>query len=373
MTIPFSFWEAEHYQDLYDYIIVGAGFVGSSAALHLKKLYPECKILVLEQGLLSQGASTKNAGFSCFGSVGELEDDLVKNSINEVCKTVDMRWRGLKKLQNTIPQSEMEYHTTGGWEVFNTQSEFEKAASKINKWNDALREIIGKNTFEIKDTPLNGFYSKAIYNRHEGQLNPLKAIRYLHKQMVIQDIQLIKGVKLDTWDQSAGYIHIHTNKTLKLKSKNLIIATNGFTKKILPSLDVKPARNQVLITKNIEKLTVKGNFHLNKGYIYFRNVGNRILLGGARFLSDKEFTDQYGNTPQIQEYLTKLLNENIIENHKTEIDRWWSGILGVGDGKHPIIKAYDENIYIAVRLGGMGVAIGIETGEKLAELVQNEE
>ena len=65
---------------------------------------------------------------------------------------------------------------------------------------------------------------------------------------------------------------------------SLIVCTNAFTKQLIPELDVIPFRNQVLITKKIQDLKLKGCFHYNKGYVYFRNVGNRILLGGFRNL-----------------------------------------------------------------------------------------
>jgi hypothetical protein len=47
----------------------------------------------------------------------------------------------------------------------------------------------------------------------------------------------------------------------------------------------------------------------------------------------------------------------------------WSGILGIGEEKKPIITQYSDNIFTAVRLGGMGVAIGILVGKEGADLL----
>ncbi|MEO1217195.1 MAG: FAD-binding oxidoreductase, partial [Bacteroidota bacterium] len=70
-----SFWEATSLMK-YDYIIVGGGIVGLSTAAELLERNSDLRVLVLERGLFPSGASTKNAGFACFGSVSELWQDL---------------------------------------------------------------------------------------------------------------------------------------------------------------------------------------------------------------------------------------------------------------------------------------------------------
>ena len=72
----FSYWEYKNWITDIDFAIVGSGIVGLNCALALREKYPSASILVLEKGILPQGASTKNAGFACFGSLSELLDDL---------------------------------------------------------------------------------------------------------------------------------------------------------------------------------------------------------------------------------------------------------------------------------------------------------
>ena len=72
----YSYWELKEWFTNIDFTIVGSGIVGLNCALQLKKQHPHSKILILEKGILPQGASTKNAGFACFGSLSELIDDL---------------------------------------------------------------------------------------------------------------------------------------------------------------------------------------------------------------------------------------------------------------------------------------------------------
>jgi gamma-glutamylputrescine oxidase len=125
-----------------------------------------------------------------------------------------------------------------------------------------------------------------------------------------------------------------------------------------------------LITKPIKNLQIKGTFHLEKGYYYFRNIEDRVLFGGGRNLDFKtEETTTFGHTEIIQNHLEKLLKETILPNTNFEIEHKWSGIMGVGNQKKAIVKQLSENVFCGVRLGGMGIAIGSLVGKELAELI----
>ena len=76
----FSYWENKELIGDNDIVIIGSGITGLSTAIHLKRTSPSLKILILERGVLPWGASTKNAGFACFGSLGEVLDDLQNTS-----------------------------------------------------------------------------------------------------------------------------------------------------------------------------------------------------------------------------------------------------------------------------------------------------
>ena len=126
----------------------------------------------------------------------------------------------------------------------------------------------------------------------------------------------------------------------------------------------------MIITNPIPNLKINGTFHYNQGYYYFRNIDNRILFGGGRNLNfEEETTTDMGTSSLIQTQLRKLLNDIILPGQAVEIEHSWSGIMGVGSSKKPIIKQHSENVFCGVRLGGMGVAIGTLVGKELASLI----
>ena len=79
-----SYWEIKNWFSNVDFTIVGSGIVGLHTGLALRERFPSAKILILEKGVLPQGASTKNAGFACFGSISEIIDDLKTHTEEEV-------------------------------------------------------------------------------------------------------------------------------------------------------------------------------------------------------------------------------------------------------------------------------------------------
>ena len=102
---------------------------------------------------------------------------------------------------------------------------------------------------------------------------------------------------------------------------------------------------------------------------YFRNINDRILFGGGRHLDFKaEETTSLEQTETIQSALETLLKTTILPNTPFEIDHRWSGIMGVGTQKKPIVKQLKNNVFCGVRLGGMGIAIGSLIGKQLADL-----
>ncbi len=149
------------------------------------------------------------------------------------------------------------------------------------------------------------------------------------------------------------------------------MATNGYTAALLPKLDVVPARGQVLMTTPVEGLALRGTYHLDEGYYYFRDHGGAVLLGGGRNLDIAgETTTADAVTPQIQAALEQLLREVILPGRSFAIAQRWSGIMGFGStSKSPLVERTSERVGVAVRLGGMGVAIGIRVAQRAVAMM----
>jgi len=374
-----SFWEKEVYFNDVDFLIIGSGITGYSCALNIRKNNPKAKILVIERGVLPTGASSKNAGFACFGSATELIDDLSHIKESEIWETFEMRWRGLQNLRGIISDKDLDLQINGSWDLITEKENkiSKETIEKISYLNENAEKITKtKNVYSIDNTTHDKFGFKNVttsfFNKLEGQINTGSMIQKFHKVATDNDILCLFGIEaLDLTDFNE-YCLLQSSIG-EIKAKKVAICTNGFAKHFLPKEDVLPARAQVLITKPIKELKLKGTFHYQQGYYYFRNINNRILLGGGRNLDIKgETTTGFALTSKIQDSLKDLLNNVISPNNNYEIDYSWSGIMGVGKSKKPIIKMTSKNIGVGVRMGGMGVAIGSLVGENLANLLDKE-
>lgn len=366
-----SYWEKKSWLTNVDFTIIGSGIVGLNCAISLSRKYPKAKILILEKGMMPQGASTKNAGFACFGSLSELIDDLETHNEAEVFELVKKRWDGLQLLRQTLGDEAIGFKAFGGYELFaETENDFfETCISQREHINSLLHPIFKAEVFETKT---NSFHFENIkntysFNSFEGQIDTGKMMEGLLEKAVSAGVKILNNCRVNTFSEDNDMVHIDTEH-FDFKTNKLLIATNGFSKHFNIS-EVKPARAQVLITKPIENLSIKGTFHLEKGYYYFRNIDNRILLGGGRNLDFKtEETTAFGETEIIQSKLENLLKTVILPNQDFEIDHRWSGIMGIGNQKKAIVKQLSNNVFCGVRLGGMGIAIGSLIGKELAEL-----
>lgn len=364
-----SYWEKNSWNETYDMLVIGGGITGYSAAVEFKTYRPDLRVAIIEQSTFETAASTKNAGFACFGSVTEMMADLRTLGEDGLFELVKSRWEGLRLLRMRVGDTSLKYNECGGFEIFKDKSVAEKATEAIPELNQILRPVIGGDTFRlINETSVYGFRTDnpLIENRYEGQLNPSAMMAGLRSIARSMDIELLRAT-VESIEEESQEVRLKVGE-LELKSHQVIVAVNGLASRLL-NLPVKPARAQVLITEPVHELGWQGTFHMDEGYSYFRNVGNRVLLGGGRNLDkEAETTSSQETTEQIQSYLETILRETILPGRDFKIDQRWAGTMGVGTTREPIVKYVSDRVIAAVRLGGMGVAIGSLVGNQAAHL-----
>lgn len=371
-----SYWERVSFVS-YDLIIVGSGIVGLSTAIKYKKKHPNATIAILERGVFPSGASTKNAGFACFGSISELDDDLKECSEDELVTLTDKRYRGIRELRKLLGDDALQFEPVGGYELGFDQS----ACDRIEFYNNLLDKVFPSAPFsevtkDLKNYPFSKKVTHLIKHQFEGTIHTGKMIRSLIDLALELGIRVYTGCEVTQMESDTYPIRVHTvsnKQTVEFRATRVALCTNAFTSLLLPKLDLKPGRGQVLITKPIPNLHLKGSFHYHRGYHYFRTIDNRILLGGGRQL-DKigETSLAFEPNDTILDQLKEDLQRLILPGIEISIESNWSGIMAFGKSKNPIVKKASENVFVAARLGGMGVAIGAGVADDLIELLETQ-
>jgi glycine/D-amino acid oxidase-like deaminating enzyme len=375
-----SIWEKETFYASQDVIIVGSGFVGLWSAFYLKKKNPKLKITIVDSGFIPTGASTRNAGFACFGSLSEVVHDAQIMGTDKMLELVEMRYKGLEKIKKYF-KKEIDFDLCGGYELYDNGDKVssEQLVENIEYINSLFKSITDtKKTYKLADERIKDFgfgnTKHLVKNNLEGYLHSGKLVQSLLQKVQGMGVQVFNQMEIKSFEKTGEMIELQTNQPINSSTNQLLICTNAFTKNLLPEADIIPARGQVLLTSPIENLPWKGTFHSDEGFYYFRNLGNKVLLGGARnkALDDEQTTDM-NTSDLIQNELEKYLDQVVLPNYKGQynIENRWAGIMAMGTEKMPIVKEVEPNIFCAVRMSGMGVALAPDVAQQVADLMLN--
>lgn len=377
-----SLWEQDVWYAKADLIVVGAGITGLSAALFHKRLHPRARVLVLERGWLPSGASTRNAGFACFGSVSELLDDLGSASEEDVIARVAKRIRGLALLREELGDEAISFDPCGGYEIFTDRSEFERCVDQMPRLNELLEAAAGiRQAYHVSQ--VNGY--PAIACPSEGGIHSGRMMQALRGKLLAEGVEVMHGAKVvrvsEAFGENGPSVMVEGGGVLR--ARDVLIATNGFTTSLLQQSDrdasdqsetarpiprIEPARGMILLSKPFKELAWRGIFHYNLGYVYFRHVeGDRLLLGGARDVDKAtERTPEEGLNPTIREWLLTFAEQVLRVPLRETLEMEWSGTMGFTDMKSPYIGPYGPGRWIAAGLSGIGVSIGMDVGREIA-------
>jgi gamma-glutamylputrescine oxidase len=374
-----SIWEKETFFAPQDVIIVGSGFVGLWSAFYLKKKHPKLKVTILERGIIPTGASTRNAGFACFGSLSELVYDAQTMGTDKMLQLVEMRYKGLERIRKYFDEDLIDFALCGGYELFDATAApaSEEIENSIQYINSQLKPITGsKKTFRLADEKIAtygfGQTQHLVKNDQEGCLHSGKLLQALLQAVQSMGVQVFTAIEVKNFQVFDENIELETNRQVSFFTKQLLVCTNAFAKDLLEDVDVVPARGQVVLTSPIKNLPWKGTFHSDEGFYYFRNLGDRVLLGGAR---NKAFAEEQTTTidtsETIQKELERYLAEVVLPRFAGQytIDLRWSGIMAMGSEKMPILKQVLPNVFCAVRMSGMGVALAPVVGREITSMM----
>jgi len=233
-----SYWENQSFFGPADVAIIGAGLVGLTAALYLKQRRPERRVVVLERGPLPSGASTKNAGFACFGSISELIEQEKHGDLQAV---VAARWAGLARLRELVGDAALDYQPVGDYELFR-HAEAGLAAecrAKIDYFNALLAPVVGQaRTFRDASGELGRFgfggVGTLLKNEHEGSLDAGRMMRALLARTWAADVPVLTHCTVEAIETAAAGHRLQLANGATVEAGQVLLATNAFATELLP-------------------------------------------------------------------------------------------------------------------------------------------
>ncbi len=367
-----SFWDDGLLEA--DVVVIGAGIIGLSAALELRARNHGLRVLVLERDVVPAGATSRNAGFACFGSLGEIVHDIDLMGSAAALDVIASRVEGLQRLRSRCGDAHIAYEQHGGYELFLAAH---PALERLDEVNTLLAPLFqGAPVFARCDEHIapfrfGGAVQAMVRTPYEGTLNSGLMVQRLLALARGADVDVRFGAAVTSIDEGRDVVHVHVASTVGtrvVRAGVVMVAVNGFMRGLMPDSDVVPGRGQIIVTEPIEGLPFRGSFHFDDGFWYFRNVGNRILFGGGRHLDrERETTTELDVTEPLQTHLEHHLRTIIAPWATVRVARRWGGIMGFTLDKQPRVERRG-NVVTAFGCNGMGVAIGSTIAARAAQL-----
>lgn len=355
-------------------IVIGAGFTGLQAAIQLKRERGQLEVLVVDRAAIPRGASTRNAGFACFGAPTELLADIEAYGEETVSHTVQQRFRGIQQLADRYGRRSIDWYQHGGYEIIDESTTQNRVRDALADLNRLLAPITGHGItwreIDAKGWPEG---TMVLHNPMEGQLHPGKLVQVLLKEAHDLGVGFLMGTEVRQVKENDAGVEITIAGYGSIEARATLVTVNAFARELLPeklaSL-ICPVRNQVLLSQPGKLPIAPGCYHYQEGYVYFRNVGlDRLLIGGARHVAQTSAEGTtFGNNPVPVEFLLTKLRQ-WFPYRQWELEDFpyrWSGIIAQGEGKAPLLEFARPRVLVAGRLAGMGVALSGELARRAA-------
>ena len=363
-----------------DYLIVGAGYTGLSAARSLSRIDKNKKIVIVESQLAGEGASSRNSGYLVDTTLndGFTSDKDIKNYKTKT-QIYDL---GIKAVKNFVKEHQVncdwnecgKYFASSKLKDESTVKSFSKVLSELNfenkiLYNDELCKKLGTK-----------FYKIAIYTKGGILLNPAKLVRAMIKSLPSY-IEIFENSELLNWKKINNKIFCKF-KNCEVETEKIIFCTNGF----LSLLGIKKNYNFPLtLTASMTRPLTKNEYELignpkEWGVLPIRPMGATI-----RFTKDKRILIR--NTAEVCDatHMKKNKLNDRINLHKIGIKKRfpelpnniiedsWSGIVCRSRNSSQIFEKIDENIYVAGCYNGSGIGVGTLFGEQIALMAANQQ
>ncbi len=356
-----------------DWVVIGAGFTGLSAARRLGELRPNDRILLLEAERVSDGASGRNSGFIIDlphnVDAQSVEDQESNNRVRRLNRAaianlkdlidrhaIDCDWSELGKIHAAIePAGEREIASLArGLEAMG------EAYDLLSR--DQLADILG--------TP---YYSQGLRTASCVVMQPAALVRGLADSLP-DAVQLCENSPVSSFEKAAQGWRLTTPQG-SVTTPKLLLATDAFTRcfgflesrlvpvytyaSLTPPLSIKGAPEWAVLPAHKAGTTLR---RLKDGRVLVRNS---FRYGG-------DFTCSDAHLARARHWHLKSLKDRWPEAPAV-FENSWGGVVCFSRNFTPFFGQLAEGLYAAAGTNGVGAAKGTIAGRLLAESILGHE
>ncbi len=362
-----------------EWLIIGAGYTGLSAARKLGQLYPNQKIILADAQLAGEGASSRNSGYLVDTT---LNDGFNSNKeLENYKKKADIYKLGIEAVKRFIKEHQVDCDWNECGKYFASSKEEDKKI--LENFSDTLFKLgFEHNLLSNKDLKKRlgtNFYNIALHTKGGILLHPGKLVRAMVDTLP-ENVSLYENSSLLNWKKVNDTI-ICNFKNGSVKTKKIIFATNGFLK----SLGIKKSYNFPLtltasMTRSLTEKEFKSIGEPNEwGVLPVRPMGATIRMTKDKRILIRNTAEVHNPYKMSKSDLNKRsINQKIgIKKRFPQlpddiIKSTWSGIVSRTRNSSQIFEKIDDNIFAAGCYNGSGIGVGTLFGEQIAIKASNE-
>ena len=360
-----------------DVAIVGSGYTGLNAAL--QTIRGGRSTVVFEAGVPGQGCSTKNGGQISTSIKPSLEKLSAKFGTQNGIAIRQEGENALNWIGDFITSEKIDcnFSRVGRYHAAHTQKHYElitRDAEKVNRSEGIEAYAVPKNE-QLKELGSDVYHGGVVFPRH-ASVDPGKYHRGLLQRVIDAGVDVFGQCAVLDIEQTPDGFVITTQKG-KVKARDVIIATNGYTSNLTPWLQkrVIPIGSYIIATDVLDPVMVNELFPTNriasdtcKVIYYYRTSPDRkrILFGGRVSATE---TNPLLSGPKLLKDLYRIFPQ--LEG--TKISHSWTGTVAytfdemAHTGQH-------NGIYYSMGYCGSGVSmasyLGMRLGQKVLGLVE---
>ena len=356
-----------------DWLIIGAGYTGLSAARKLSELHPNQKIIIVDAQLAGEGASGRNSGYLVDTT---LNDGFTSNKeLSNYKKKTDIYQLGIDAVKKFIKEHQVDcdWNESGKYFASSNQKDkkiLENFSNTLTKLNFDYN-ILEKNELEKKLGT--NFYNIGLYTKGGILLHPGKLVRAMI-DILSDNIELLENSQLNEWVKNKDTIICNFNNH-KITTKKIIFCTNGFLK----SLGIKNNYNFPLtLTASMTRQLTDTEFKSigepkEWGVLPVRPMGATIRMTKNKRILIRNTAEVHNPFQMSKSDLNKRsLNQKLGIKKRFPtlpndiIESTWSGIVSRTRNSSQIFEKIDDNVFAAGCYNGSGIGVGILFGEQIA-------
>ena len=362
-----------------EWLIIGAGYTGLSAARKLGQLLPNQKIVLVDAQLAGEGASGRNSGYLVDTT---LNDGFTSNKeLDNYKKKADIYKLGIDVIKKFIKEYQVDCDWNECGKFFASSKQEDKKI--LENFSDTLSKLGFEHNLlsnkELKKRLGTNFYNIALHTKGGILLHPGKLVRAMI-DILPKNVNLYENSLLINWKKKNDTI-ICKYKNSSIKTKKIIFATNGFLK----SLGIKSNYNfPITLTASMTRsLSDKEFISLGEpkewGVLPVRPMGATVRMTKDRRILIRNTAEVYNPYKMTQSELNKRSLKQKIGIKKRFpqlpddiIQSTWSGIVSRTRNSSQIFEKIHENIFVAGCYNGSGIGVGTLFGEQIAIKASNE-